>query len=247
MVLPSDREIQLALLRAIEEAGGEVKPSDVYGRVTAQFPALTPQDLAGTLSSGQNRWTNRIQWMRQKLVQNGDIAQQPRGIWRITAQGRQRIASGGRPTINPLPTVLPPLNDESIHRQVQTQIAEIGVMLGYYSSTEHKLEPYRYDVIWKRDQWQPSPGNVFEVQHHGSLEAALLKLKHAHDVCKPRLCLVVTGERDERRVRELVGPLFSGVFHEIRSETLILTAQQVADLHGSLIKQEDILQRLVGK
>jgi hypothetical protein len=241
MALPSDRDVQLALLRVVRDAGGEARPRDVYDGVSAQFPRMTPEDLSGTLPSGGNRWTNRIQWMRQKLVAGGELAQHPRGIWRITDRGRTRLESEG---VTPPPHFA---DSDNVHRQLQNQIAEIGVLLGHYASKEHKLDPYRYDVVWKKDEWQPSPGNVFEVQHHGSLEGALLKLKHAHDVCKPRLCLVVTGEGDEKKVAHLLSPLFSGVFHEIKAETLVMTAQQVADLHEVLTREAQVLRRLVGK
>jgi len=238
MSLPSGGKLELALLIALRDAGGEARALDLYPVLASHF-SISDDDLRATHKNGANKWMKRVQFMKLALVHKGDVDQKQRGVWRITAQGRQRVPAGGPPP--------PPPTSSDEHRQLQTQIAEIGVLLGHHSSVEYKLDPYKCDVVWKRDQWQPSPGNVFEVQHHGSLEAALLKLKHAHDVCKPRLCLVVTGERDEKKVRQLVGPLFSGVFHEIRDETLILTAEQVAELHASLTKQSDMLKRLVGK
>ena len=255
MALPSDRDVQMALLSVINDAGGEARPRDIYPAVTARFPELTAEDLAGTLPSGANRWTNRIQWLRQKLVVRGEIAREPRGIWRITEKGHQRLQRGGSLESQPAPpkpakVAEPPvaeLEQDKPHRQLQKQLKEIGEMLGYYATTEYRLDPYQYDVIWKRDEWQPSPSNVFEVQHHGSLEAALLKLKHAHDVSRPKLCLVVTGERDQKKVNQILGPLFSGVFHEIRSETLLLTAEQVTELRDSLARHRDILRKMVAK
>lgn len=233
MAQPNALEIEIALLQAIVAGGGGMRPRDAYPAVAALFPEMTPEDLKQTVAKGGNRWQIRVRFVRKHLVGKGEIEPHPRGIWRITDRGRQRVE--------------PQPHEEKIHKRIQTEIAEIGALLGYYTSTEHKLDPYRYDVIWKRDQWQPSPGNVFEIQHHGSLEAALLKLKHAHDVCKPKLCLVVTGEQDQKKVEQLLGPLFAGVFHEIRSETTVLTAQQVVELRNSLTGHENVLKRLVGK
>jgi len=241
VALPSDGDIEIALLWAIVDAGGEARPRDAYRAVTARFPQLTDDDIRGALPSGGNRWTNRIQWVRQGLVASGQIHRKPHGVWRITDKGRDRLKLGSG--LQPPPPPAPP-DEGRPHRQLQNQLREIGAMLGCYSATEYRLDPYQYDVIWKRDEWQPSPGNVFEVQHHGNLEAALLKLKHAHDVCKPKLCLVVTGEGDQKKVSKMLGPLFSGVFHEIKSRTLVLTAQQVTELHESLSRHRDVLTEL---
>jgi hypothetical protein len=57
----------------------------------------------------------------------------------------------------------------------------------------------------------------------------------------------VTGERDRRRVDSILGPLFSGVFHEIRSETVPLTPEDVAELHDVLSAHQAILREMLAK
>jgi hypothetical protein len=135
----------------------------------------------------------------------------------------------------------------NLHQQLQKKIQEIGNILGKFCVVEYPEGPYQYDVIWKEDQNLARASHVFEIQHHGNLADALLKLKHAHDVWRSRLFLVVTGERDRRRVDSILGPLFSGVFHEIRSETVPLTPEEVGELHDVLSAHEGVLREMLAK
>jgi restriction system protein len=47
--------------------------------------------LAEILPSGGNKWTNRIQWVRQRLIDKGEMYSPSRGIWAITEKGRNRV------------------------------------------------------------------------------------------------------------------------------------------------------------
>jgi restriction system protein len=91
VALPRLSDIGVALLRALITLGGEAPPSRVYPEVTKQFPSLSPEQLAETLPSGGNRWTNRIQWVRLHLIQKGEMAGPSRGVWAITDKGRARV------------------------------------------------------------------------------------------------------------------------------------------------------------
>jgi restriction system protein len=91
MPLPRVADIEVALLQALVVLGGEATASSVYPEVTKRFPALTPEQLAETLSSGGNRWTNRIQWVRLRLVEKGEMASPAYGRWAITEKGRARV------------------------------------------------------------------------------------------------------------------------------------------------------------
>jgi restriction system protein len=73
----------------------------VYLPVARKFPQIREEDLLETLSSGGNRWQNRLQWARQNLVIRGDVDSPSHGVWRITEQGQQRVA--GTDTPPPLP------------------------------------------------------------------------------------------------------------------------------------------------
>lgn len=95
-MIPKQAEIEIPLLEALVELGGQAKPKEVYLRVAAKFPQLTDEDLATRLTSGEKKWTNRIQWARQHLMAAGHMESPQWGTWAITEQGRQRVAQAGK-------------------------------------------------------------------------------------------------------------------------------------------------------
>jgi restriction system protein len=95
-MIPSQAEIEIPLLEALEVLGGAARPKKVYPLVTAKFPQLTPEDLAAKLKHGESRWFNKIQWTRQSLITAGEMASPERGVWAITEQGRKRLRQAGQ-------------------------------------------------------------------------------------------------------------------------------------------------------
>lgn len=93
MSFPRQREIEIPLLAAIVHLGGEAKPRDVYPLVTQKFPDLTAEEQDERLESSPStrKWHNLVQWVRQALVQSGEIDGSTRGVWRITPAGRLRL------------------------------------------------------------------------------------------------------------------------------------------------------------
>ena len=85
---PSQQEIQVPLLKALIASGGRAKPKALYPLVTNEFSQLTEQELSGRLPCGASRWPNRIQWVRQTLVERGEMASEGWGVWAITEKGR---------------------------------------------------------------------------------------------------------------------------------------------------------------
>ncbi|NIO22054.1 MAG: hypothetical protein GTN76_15320, partial [Candidatus Aenigmarchaeota archaeon] len=65
---------------------------------------IRDEDLAETLPSGGNKWTNRIQCVRQRLLEKGELDSPEHGIWRITEKGRERLAR--RPYVIPTQSFL---------------------------------------------------------------------------------------------------------------------------------------------
>ncbi len=90
-MMPKQHEMEIPLLTALENLGGKAKPRDAYAAVTKSFPELTEADLVEQLQSGSNKWTNRIQWVRQHLVENGEMESPSYGVWAITAKGLARL------------------------------------------------------------------------------------------------------------------------------------------------------------
>ena len=89
MAIPMEESIHLPLLRVIADAGGELTLHEAVARVQTFFPQLSEQDKQLRLPSGKGfLFTNRVQWSRQKLVELGRLYREPRGLWRITPQGK---------------------------------------------------------------------------------------------------------------------------------------------------------------
>ena len=88
MTLPSRREIQPEVLRALLDLGGEGRPRDVIPIVTSAFPQITTEDLARLRKNGDSLWDNRVQWARQDLVDDGKVTSPVRGVWALSDAGR---------------------------------------------------------------------------------------------------------------------------------------------------------------
>jgi len=89
MAIPMQESIRLPLLRVITDAGGELTLHEAVTRVEAFFPQLNEQDKQLRLPSGTGfLFTNRVQWTRQRLVELGHLYREPRGLWRVTPQGK---------------------------------------------------------------------------------------------------------------------------------------------------------------
>jgi restriction system protein len=91
MPFPSQRDLEIPLLRLLESHGGEAKPKQLYEPLAVQFH-LTPEERRERLeSTGSNKWENDVQWVRQRLVAVGQIDPSIRGVWKLTDAGRLRI------------------------------------------------------------------------------------------------------------------------------------------------------------
>ena len=93
-MMPTQQEMEIPLLAALEKLGGKARPQEAYAAVTKLFPELTEADLADQLQSGGSRWTNRIQWVRQRLIERGEMESPNYGVWAITAKGLARLRGG---------------------------------------------------------------------------------------------------------------------------------------------------------
>lgn len=91
-MMPKQRDMEIHLPKCLDEMGGRARPSEIYTRIPRFFPDLTNSDLTETLTTGGNKWTNRIQWVRQRLVSIGEMASPEHGVWAITDKGMRRLA-----------------------------------------------------------------------------------------------------------------------------------------------------------
>ena len=93
MPFPRQIEIEVPLLGVLSELGGEGKPRDIYALVATRFPQLTPEEQEERLENypSTRKWANLVQWVRQRLVDLGQIDGSQRGVWRITQAGHARL------------------------------------------------------------------------------------------------------------------------------------------------------------
>jgi hypothetical protein len=272
MAIPIEESVQLPLLRGIADAGGELPLKEAIRRVADFFPELTDEDKRRRLPSGYGLlFANRVQWCRQRLVELGHLYREPRGMWRITPQGRAflednwsgwqpRYSAGGRGVgksrrelvhlevregltkdAEPAPET-PALRP---HEHLKELLRQVGDILGYYPETEVHESPYIYDVIWRTFQQASRPSFVFEVQDKGNLIEALAKLQHAKDTWGCRLFLTITGDRDRKRIEKLVAPLLTGTFHRLARDLVLLEPEQLEKLYEPLNQNRDLIRRLL--
>jgi len=129
MAIPLEKDIELPLLREIEDAGGEARPSDLYDRVARHFPQLTQADREARYErTGQLIWPNRVQFARNDLLKNGEVDASTRGIWRITDRGRARLGVVSPPSLpsltpTPTPSTIGELLDKE-RQQIRAQLHE---------------------------------------------------------------------------------------------------------------------------
>ncbi|MDI6823432.1 MAG: winged helix-turn-helix domain-containing protein [Bacillota bacterium] len=243
MAMPAEKSLALPLLRVIADAGGELSVQEAVDRVVGFFPELTEEDKQ------QLRWSRRVEWARLELVHQGLLHRGPRGIWRITPEGRAHLDehwASWRPEYSiQRPPPPPPPPEEKIHEHLKELLYRVGSILGYHPEKEFREGPYRYDVVWKDFPGVARASRVFEVQDKGSLEGALVKLQHASHVWGSVLFLVVTGERDQKKIQQYVGPLLAGPFHQLAASLVVLSPDQVEELHETLSRNQDLWRRML--
>lgn len=75
------------LLNALKQLGGSGKPKEVVEQI-AKNEKLSDNVLEETLKSGTLRFANQVAWARQYLVWDGYLEDNSRGLWNLTAKGR---------------------------------------------------------------------------------------------------------------------------------------------------------------
>jgi restriction system protein len=94
-MIPTQKEIEEPLLQVVLSLGGKAKSKAVYGPLAQKFPGLREDELLETTSSGANKWINRIQWAKAKLVSKGELESVGHGEWKVTSKGRERLDHKG--------------------------------------------------------------------------------------------------------------------------------------------------------
>lgn len=84
-------EFELAILRAVSEAGGEASRSKLMEVLEKTLEdRLTDLDREPLLS-GKLRWLTRVDQARNRLVERGLLESSHRGIWKLTPAGAEDL------------------------------------------------------------------------------------------------------------------------------------------------------------
>ena len=82
------------MLKIIAEHGGRAAAREVLDELETRLDGLLTDIDRQSLASGNVRWRNRAQFVRLRLIEQGDLVKSsPRGVWELSEQGSKRIAS----------------------------------------------------------------------------------------------------------------------------------------------------------
>lgn len=77
------------VLKAVADLGGSARPQEVYGYVSDKL-GLKSDAKANLTPSGVPRHENEMAWARFYLVRAGLLDSSKRGVWSLTAKGREQ-------------------------------------------------------------------------------------------------------------------------------------------------------------
>lgn len=182
MAIPSEKDIELPLLREIEAAGGEARPSELYDKVARHFPQLTPSDqTVRHQRSGLLIWANRVAWARQHLVNRGEIDASIRGTWKITEKGRARIGAIPRPA-PPRHLTLPTFSMlfDRDRQQIRAQLHEL--LMNLHPQQFEEFAARLLESVGFTDVEVTKYVGDGGIDGYGNLEMGVVKVKAAFQV-----------------------------------------------------------------
>jgi len=147
------------------------------------------------------------------------------------------------------------------HEHIVLSLMNVYQILGYYPVREYKANSYEIDIVlWQNKRLyneyietikkKPALSRSFpiaaiEVQVHGNIDSALSRLKHAYDLWKCKLFLVLSSDLELQRIHQRLGEALSGAFHEIRDHLDILKVDDIIKLSKCLNEYKDTLKKLI--
>lgn len=235
MAYPNVARIEAPILHELVATGGIEDVRYLYARLVAYFPQLTDVEREGLANSHNKQWRTLVQRAGRSLDEQRLIERQS-GRWRLTEKGRTRAVEEDSHFTFTKQDSRSKARELS-HTDVQQMLQEIGHALGYRSELEFEY----YDVVWREGEDNPRLSHVFEVQRKGNIDAALAKLKRAHDTQRSKPYLIVNSERDTNRALRSLSLARTGAFHEIGRVTTLLSFEQIGKLHRALTSVEELL------
>lgn len=207
----------------------------LYDRLARYFPQLTEQDLNERSEGGRSRWRRIVQRAGRELEANGELRRE-KSEWKLTAKGARRVEAETM-RLDAKPVRARRESRTLTHKEAQTMLVEIGLMLGKHAEAEFE----HYDVVWRDSASAPRLSHAFEVQISGSVDSALTRLKHAYDAQRSRPFLVIADERDKR----FAGKRLTGSFHEIWEIITVVGVGELQRLYEALKANDDLVGKLM--
>jgi hypothetical protein len=85
---------EVPMLEIISEQGGRAAAREVLDELGKRLADKLTEIDYEELASGDVRWRNRAQFVRLRLIEQGDLVKDsPRGMWEISEQGRRRVGA----------------------------------------------------------------------------------------------------------------------------------------------------------
>lgn len=220
MSLPISSEIEQPILQELSAVGGTDNVKFLYQRLIPYFPSLSDAEIQHIFNETNPKWRKAVQNAGKSLSENGLIIRN-RGIWKITDKGALIVAE------KKAVFAITEIKEENLsHTEIQSLIAEIGSLLGFYSETEFEY----YDVIWRENAGSPRISHVFEVQSKGNIDSAFAKLKRAFDAQRSKPFLIVASESDTRRAHKSLEREFS----DLQKSMTILSFAEIKKSHDNI-------------
>jgi len=228
-------ELQKVVYEVLQQSPVAMQVRTIYTAVKTKASHLCDDSVFPCPYCKQKHplWQHQIAWALQYLKIKRLAHSPKRGFWEVTT------------IIVTEPPSAPQPIEESLHKRLKRKIEEIGTILGKYAKVEYPAPPYVYDVVWKEVEGLPRPCHVFEVQDKGAVDGALAKLQHARDIWRPKLFLVVTGERDRKKVEILLRPYLEGTFHGISKDTTVLAAEVIDEIYSALNQNSELIKQFL--
>jgi restriction endonuclease Mrr len=84
MDYPSQTDVEAALVDELRRRGQPCRPQNLYGILADRFDLSAAQRTAVRPDRGNEfLWNNKVQWARRRLVDDGVMVREPRGLWAL--------------------------------------------------------------------------------------------------------------------------------------------------------------------
>lgn len=235
MSFPETTRLELPILQELQATGGSDQVRYLYDRLAGYFPQLTERELAERTEGGRRRWRLLVQRAGKQLEELGELKRE-QTRWMITPRGLKRVEAEAV-QFEPVSLQLAPMPRTLSHKEAQSLLVEIGLLLGRHAEAEFE----HYDVVWRESAHAPRLSHVFEVQIAGSVDSALTRLKQAYDTQRSQPFLVIGDERDVAFARKRM----KGSFHELQRYVTVIGVGELQRLYAALKTHEVLLSKLM--